>query len=337
MASPCFNLSGRSPDRQALNAARWTRRQFHRRAAALVGAAWCNRRCAVWADEVPTKPPAGGLIDFHTHFGLLTNYRPALSAEELLRWMDAHDIAQAVVLPLVSPESTTYASTPDMVLAGTKPYRDRLIPFCSFDPRTDYGGGPRGLLDIFRRYVDAGCRGFGEHKTGVAIDDPRNLLLYEACAEYQLPVLFHMDDGRNWDRAGLPGLAKVLEAFPAVNFLGHARGWWASISGGLTQAQWAGPIPRTPVQPGGAIDSLMDRFSNLYGDLSATAGADALRRDPNFGREFLLRRADRLVFGTDYHFPGQEIPQFELLRGLDLPADVQEKIYRSNARRLLKL
>jgi predicted TIM-barrel fold metal-dependent hydrolase len=314
-----------------------SRRQFHRRASALVGAACGLHRRTGRADQPASQPLPGTIIDFHTHFGLLTNYRAALSAEELLRWMDANAIAQAVVLPLVSPESTTYASTPDMVLEGTKPYRERLIPFCSFDPRTDYGGGRRGLFDIFRRYVDAGCRGFGEHKTGVAIDDPRNLLLYEACAEFQLPVLFHMDDVRNWDLAGLPGLAKVLAAFPTVNFIGHARGWWASLSGGLTQEQWAGPIPRTPVQPGGAIDALMDRFPNLYGDLSASAGADALRRDLKFGREFLLRRADRLVFGTDYHFPGQGIPQFELLSSLDLPANVADKIYRTNARRLLKL
>jgi predicted TIM-barrel fold metal-dependent hydrolase len=54
-----------------------------------------------------------------------------------------------------------------------------------------------------------------------------------------------------------------------------------------------------------------------------------------FGRAFLLRRADRVMFGTDYLAAGQEVPQFELLKKLELPAEVQEKIYRSNARRLI--
>jgi hypothetical protein len=312
------------------------RRQFHRAtaAAALVGFGGINSRESCAAEPVK-KYPAGKFFDMHTHFGLTTNYRPMLTAEELLRWMDAHDVAQGVVLPLVSPESSTYPLTPDMVLAQTKPYRDRLIPFCCLDPRADFGGGQRGLIGILSRYVDAGAKGFGEHKTGVAIDDPRNMNLYAACAELKLPVLVHMDNARNMDQPGLPGLAKVLAAFPTVNFIGHAFGWWSSISGGIMQED-LGRSPRAiPVAPGGAIDALMDKFPNIYGDLSASAGAVAISRDLKFGREFLLRRADRLFFGTDFHFPGQEVPQFDLYQKLDLPEEVGRKIFRDNARRLL--
>lgn len=281
--------------------------------------------------------PGGRYFDFHTHFGRLTNYYPPLSVEALLRWMDAHDVGRAAVLPLVSPESTTFALTPEMVLAETKPHRDRLVPFCSFDPRTDYGGGERGLLGILSRYVEAGAKGFGEHKCGVAIDDPRNMKLYAACAELKLPVLVHLDNRCNMDRPGLPGLAKALAAFPTVNFIGHAFGWWASIDGGATQEDFGRGPRTTPVAKGGAIDALMDKFPNLYGDLSASSGAAAIRRDMAFGREFLIRRADRLVFGTDFHFPEQKIPQFDLYDELKLPADVEAKIFRDNARRLLSL
>ncbi|MCE9603655.1 MAG: amidohydrolase family protein [Planctomycetia bacterium] len=279
----------------------------------------------------------GKFFDIHTHIGQAANHTPPLTAEELLRWMDANDVAQAAVLPLASPESSSYLITPDFVLAQTKPYRDRLIPFCSIDPRTDYSGGSRGLLGMLTRYVEAGAKGFGEHKTGVAIDDPRNMKLYAACAELKLPVLIHIDNARNMDRPGLPGFAKVLETFPTVNFLGHAFGWWVSLAGGVTQADLGAGPRMTPVAPGGAIDALMDKYPNLYGDLSASSGAAAIRRDMKFGREFLLRRADRLVFGTDYHFPGQAIPQFELYRELDLPPDATQKIFHDNARRLLGL
>ena len=57
----------------------------------------------------------------------------------------------------------------------------------------------------------------------------------------------------------------------------------------------------------------MDTYPNLYGDLSAGSGAGAIGRDEAFGREFLIRRADRVMFGTDYLSPGQKVPQFELL------------------------
>ncbi len=60
-------------------------------------------------------------------------------------------------------------------------------------------------------------------------------------------------------------------------------------------------------------------------------------RDPEFGREFLIRRADRLMFGTDYLSPGQEVPQLELFRAIDLPVEVQAKVFRDNARTLLGL
>ena len=49
------------------------------------------------------KFPAGDYVDMHTHLGQTWNTTVPLTAEELLRWMDAHRIAQAVVLPLVSP------------------------------------------------------------------------------------------------------------------------------------------------------------------------------------------------------------------------------------------
>lgn len=279
--------------------------------------------------------PAGDVyFDIHTHIGPVWNGKPPLSAEQLLRWMDAHQVGRAAVLPLVSPESSSYPIATFQVLAETQPYRDRLIPFCSIDPRTSYQGGHKGLVAMLAAYMEKGAKGFGEHKPGVAIDDPRNMALYAACQELKLPVLFHLDNQRNMDVPGLPGLEKVLRSFPATVFIGHGPGWWASISGGLTQADLY-KYPRTPVVPGGAIDRLMDKYPNLYGDLSAGSGAGALERDMQFGRAFMIRRQDRLMFGSDYLSPGQAVPQFEVLEKLELPAEVRTKVFRKNAERLL--
>jgi len=81
----------------------------------------------------------------------------------------------------------------------------------------------------------------------------------------------------------------------------------------------------------------METYPNIFGDLSAGSGANAIGRDREFGAEFLIRRQDRLLFGTDYLQPGQAVPQFELLESFKLPYDVATKIYRGNAERVLKL
>ena len=78
----------------------------------------------------------------------------------------------------------------------------------------------------------------------------------------------------------------------------------------------------------------MERYPNIYGDLSAGSGANSISRDKEFGRGFLLRRQDRLMFGTDYLQPGQPVPQFELFDSLKLPAAVEAKVFRKNAERV---
>lgn len=320
---------------------RTTRRRFLKASLALGAAALLpsskgdRAESAAFGAEKPEFPP-GRYVDMHTHVGQTWNTTEYLSAEKLLGWMDANDIAQAIVLPLVSPESSSYLLTSEFVLAETKPHRERLVPFCCIDPRTSFSGGLKGLVAMLKRWIDLGAKGFGEHKTGIRIDDPRNMLVYAACSELKLPLLFHLDEQRNMDAPGLPGLEKALAEFPGTTFIGHGPGWWASISGDVKDADLA-KYPSGPVAPGGAIDKLMEKYPNLYGDLSAGSGAGSISRDLAFGREFLIRRADRLMFGTDFLSPGQEVPQLTLFRKLELPAEVQAKVFRDNARRILGL
>ena len=297
---------------------------------------------AVQARAAPRKVR---YIDIHTHLGAFYPGRE-LTAELLVEFMDEHDVEKACVLPLISPES---APIPQPVSNATEAYEkfpDRIIPFCSVDPRIltvppqrpGHVGGIKGLIDILKRYQDAGCRGLGEHKTGMLFDSKQNMYLYEACATVELPILYHLDDIRNIDGPDLPRVERVLQAFPELPLIGHAAGFWASISGDATIEDF-GRYPElpTPVKPGGALDRLMQKYPNMYGDLSEPGGHRAIARDLEFGREFIIRNADQLLFGTDVLMPEQDIPQFELFDSLDLPEDVQAKIYRGNAARLLKL
>jgi predicted TIM-barrel fold metal-dependent hydrolase len=283
-------------------------------------------------------------IDIHVHVGRYYWGRE-LTARGLLKLMDKHGVERACVLPLVSPESTIYPQTTDDALAAFKAHPDRIIPFCCVDPRTNSGNPHRfgrldllSMIEVLKRYKDLGARGFGEHQVGLPFDHPLMMTVYEACDRVGLPILFHLDDIRGIDTPGLPRLENALKSFPGLQLIGHAAGFWASISGDASQADFNRyPTGPKPVTPGGALERLMDRYPNLYGDLSEPGGYWAIHRDERFGRAFLIRRADRLLFGTDFLMADQEVPQFELLEKLDLPDEVQAKIYRGNAIRLLKL
>lgn len=290
----------------------------------------------LYAGEKDPKP-AEKYIDVHTHIGTYTHGNKELTVKGLLDWMDKHDVAKAVVLPLVSPESTTYLQLPDTAIKAAKDHPDRLIAFCSIDPRSIIRGGVKGLVDILKQYVDRGAKGFGEHKVGLNFDDPLMMQVYEACQTVGIPLLFHLDTVRGLDEPGLPRLEHALATFPELDFIGHGPGWWASISGDVKTKKDLGGYPKTPVKPGGAIDRLMDKYENIYGDLSAGSGANAISRDKDFGRQFLIRRSDRLMFGTDYLQPGQPVPQFDLFASHDLPKETTAKIFRKNAERVLEL
>ena len=280
------------------------------------------------------------LIDCHVHLtqGFYVQEREPITVKHLLHWMDAHELSQAVVLPLVSPEAFWYPISTEFVLTATAPHRDRLIPFCAIDPRTlaTHLAQQQEVIDMLRRYIDAGCKGFGEHKPQLAIDDPNSMRLYEACAEVGLPVLFHLDNQANFDVPGLPGLARVLKAFPKLTMIGHGKGWWASISGGLRQEDLHVGYPRGPVSLGGAVDALLSAHANLYADLSSS-GANALLRDKAFGTQFVARWSDRLLFGTDYYLTSQvDIPQFTMFDELKTSPEIRRKIGYENAARLLR-
>ena len=167
-----------------------SRRDFLSAAALAAGVAMLPAR----AKAVSDKYPAGLFFDVHTHLGQTWNNTKELTPDKLLKWMDDREISQAAVLPLVSPESSSFPLSVRFVLEQTERHRDRLIPFCCIDPRTTINGPKTGVEDMFKTYVDAGCRGFGEHKPGLPIDDPLSMRLYRMAGRFSLPVLFHLDN-----------------------------------------------------------------------------------------------------------------------------------------------
>ena len=82
--------------------------------------------------------------------------------------------------------------------------------------------------------------------------------------------------------------------------------------------------------PGGRIPELLEKYPNLYCDLSAGSGCNALSRDPEFVKKFLITWQDRCVYARDYF---DNIHQ-EFINSLNLDQEVCDKIYYKNALKL---
>ena len=272
------------------------------------------------------------MIDTHVHLGQLVFDNPGLRPAQLLRWMDKHGIEKAVVMAVEVPEELDFFVTTKELLRMTRPHRDRLLPLCAVDPRHRYPGrfNPHPIIEY---YMDQGCVGYGENLCGLPVDDPMQQLVYEACDRLKLAIVMHFDSWINRDKPGLPGFEKMLATYRNVRFIGHSPHFWREISG---QAKDGG-YPKGPVKAGGRVEKLMMKYQNLYADLSAGSGYNAITRDPEFGLRFLKRWKHRLMFATDYLRIGQETPIIDYLKNADLSKDAFDRISRKNAEKVVKV
>ncbi|HCS73457.1 MAG TPA: hypothetical protein DIW17_06250, partial [Clostridiales bacterium] len=191
-------------------------------------------------------------------------------------------------------------NTEDVIRACSH-YPDRLIPFCLIDPRF----GNETNMDftyLLSEYRTRGCKGIGEFLPKLDFDDPLCLNLYCQAGAFGMPVLFDMQDRPEGygvrDDYGLPKLEHALRTCPDTVFIGHGPTFWAEISADVPFDNRSG-YPEGPVKPGGAVPRLMREYSNLWADISAGSGYNALTRDPAFGLEFLDEFQNKLMFGTD--------------------------------------
>ncbi|MFC6883712.1 amidohydrolase family protein [Actinomadura yumaensis] len=212
----------------------------------------------------------------------------------------------------------------------------------------------------------------GLHYTGpdgrlVLPDDPRLGPVFAAAGELGLPVLIHTADpvaffapldrhnerleellsqpDWHFGRPGLPTFDRLMDALeglvaahPGTTFIGAHVGCNAEDLG------WVG--------------RMLDEHANFHVDIAGRLAE--LGRRPRETAALLTRHRDRVLFGTDAfpvtasayrthfrfletadeHFPyapEEEVPPQGrwAVSALDLPADVLEKVYSENARRLL--
>jgi uncharacterized protein len=147
-----------------------------------------------------------------------------------------------------------------------------------------------------------GARGFGELKSHVAADGPELHRIYALAAELGVPILIHFQEVDHFAGEGTwaTGFARsfegILKAYPKTTFIGHADAFWANISADYKNEA---AYPGGAIARGGITDRLLADYANLYGDLSANSGNNAITRDPEFTAGFLARHQAKLMFGSD--------------------------------------
>jgi len=150
--------------------------------------------------------------------------------------------------------------------------------------------------------VKDGAQGFGEMKFHVAADGPELRRIYALAAELHVPILVHFQEVDHfanegtWSTGFAKTFAKILESYPKTTFIGHADAFWANVSADYHNEA---AYPSGPIVRGGLTDKWLGDYPNLFGDLSANSGNNALSRDATFTADFLTRHQDKLFFGSD--------------------------------------
>lgn len=292
-------------------------------------------------------------IDIHAHATPFQKYTPPLgknfwvNAKELISHYDELDIEKGVLLPLTSPEyHFEQFTTGDCAYLADK-YPDRFLWFCGVDPRSGGNLVDADLSHLLNFYKSLGAKGMGELTAHLYADDPMIDNLFSHCAACDMPVTIHVAPRFGGcygivDDLGLPRLENMLAKHPTLKILGHSQPFWAEIGDNVTPENRNG-YPKGKVENGRIVE-LMRKYDNLYCDVSAGSGANALMRDPDFTERFIAEFPDRILYGCDICVSATawEMHDFntfltKMREDGRISEDNYYKLVRGNAIKLLKL
>lgn len=248
-------------------------------------------------------------------------------------------VTTTILLPAGRPAMR--ASTHEGVANGLQAQalgNDACFAFASQHPGYLFGANDvpdlEGATAEIERQLARGAVLIGEQKFGVACDSPEMEAIYRLADSRRVPVLMHWQFGMY--NHGFDRFHRMLEKYPRVTFIGHAQTWWANID--ARHADQTVLYPKGPVTPGGLTDRYLRDYPNMYGDLSAGSGLNALTRDEAFTRDFLTRHQDKLLYGSDCndHVGSGETCQgsqtIATVRRLASSKTVERKLLHDNAK-----
>lgn len=304
------------------------------------------------------------VIDMHSH-----DY--AANEAEIDEWvktMDACGIERTQVM-----HCSWIGEEFDRAVEKYSEYPDRFQIWCCFDyTEVLQDKGCDYAIAQLERAKEMGAVGVGElgdkgdgdlyaapvEGRGIHLDDPRIKPLLEKCAELKMPINIHIAEPY-WMYLPLDGTNDGLPngADWAIDTTQVDLGYWGLIRSFENAVR---ENPNTIFiachylnlnQDYEYLGKLLDKYPNLYVDLAARVPEAA--QIPRATREFTLKYQDRILFGTDngmapgmyrtiFRFLETEDEHFYCgfnyiwyLNGIYLPDSVLQKIYRTNALRIL--
>lgn len=304
-------------------------------------------------NKIPELMPAPTrIIDTHQHVfwhgrddaGLVADMdEHGIEYAWLLTWEIAPSESHPNYAPALNPVRVRADGTmegiplDDLLVAKRNDPGRFVLGFC---PHPLMGNAPARLKAAAAMY---GVKICGEWKFRIPFDDPRCIVLFRTAGELGMPVVLHLDIPFPPDENGKPlysdfwyggtvdNLERALIACPETVFIGHASGFWRELSADADAKPGRDGYPTGPVQAPGQVHRLLEKYDNLYADLSAGSGRFALERDPGHAQKFLTDFSTKLLFARDCY--GGELHAF--LASLHLDGQTLENLYWRNAAKLV--
>jgi len=321
-------------------------------------------------------------IDVHTHFHYrLRDSEQAL--EDYVDLMNRNRIAVGASLDgKLGPQLESH-----MRYLWSK-YRDRFVIYANIDWRGDGAtndpstwacnqpGFARRTADQLAAAVGQGVSGlkiFKQFGLGyrnpdgslIEVDDQRFDPIWQACGELGIPVIIHTADpaaffepidetNERWEELSRhPDWSFYGDEFPSRQSLLEARN---RVIARHSDTQFIGAHIANNPENLSEVGEWLDRYPNLW--IEPASRIAELGRQPYTARDFLVKYADRILFGTDGPFPEMRVriywrffetrdesfdysekvppPQgFWQIHGVGLPDEVLRKLYHENAMKLI--
>jgi predicted TIM-barrel fold metal-dependent hydrolase len=310
------------------------------------------------------------VIDVHNHVNDARGIEEHMDPRQVVQVMDSTNVRTVVILTGMWGEKLQKVLD-EMV----KPFPGRFLVFIEIDwSKIDDANFSQEMVAQLDDAVARGARGLkilkdlglgvrGKDGKLIAVDDPRLDPVWEECGRLGIPVsihisdpeaFFHPVDARNeryeeliehpdWSFYGprFPSKESLLAARDRV-FARHPNTTFVA----LHMANWPERLDY--------VSEVLDRYPNVILEFGARQAE--LGRQPRRAREFFLQYQDRIMFGTDngmseemyrnhfrwletsdesfdyWGYPGQGRWK---IYGMELPDAVLEKVYHSNAERML--
>nr|WP_315854352.1 amidohydrolase family protein [Rubripirellula lacrimiformis] len=322
------------------------------------------------------------VVDVHTHFHYkLRSSQSAL--DDFVAVMDRNRIA--VCVSLDGKLGSQFREHRDFLW---KDYRDRFVVYTHIDwqgegekedPATwacHRPGFAQRTAEAITQAVAEGASGLKIFKrfglqyrnpdgSLIKIDDPRWDPIWDVCGTLGIPIIIHTADpaaffdpidetNERWEELSRhPDWSFHGSEFPSRMELLDARN---RVIQRHPNTQFIGAHIANNAEDLSLVSAWLDRYPNL--SIEPASRISELGRQPYTARKFLIRYADRLLFGTDGPWPearlrlywrffetrDESFPYSEKvpppqgmwqIDGVELPDDVLAKLYHQNAARLI--